>query len=166
MLLRAAIEWCSVGMARKELWAQQKQCGVVCATRRHQRVKAVERPPRARDLRRRGLHGRGQPWPLGAMAQAVEAPSAMDGSAVGRRARELFSLLSRFGRAAVTIYSVCRVSERRLRELSGPNSRYKNRTECPGVSFQKAPRARAERTRQGHVHPTRSGRGGPLPYAL
>ena len=70
-------------------------------------MKAVERPARARDLRRRGLHGRGQPWPLGAMAQAVEAPSAMDGSAVGRRARELFSLLSRFGRAAVTIYLQC-----------------------------------------------------------
>ena len=37
------------------------------------------------------------------MAQAVEAPSAMDGSAVGRRARELFSLLSVFGAVAVTI---------------------------------------------------------------
>jgi len=31
---------------------------------------------------------------LGAMAEAVEAPSAMDGSAVGRRARELFSFSS------------------------------------------------------------------------
>ena len=32
-----------------------------------------------------------------------------------------------------------------------------------GVSFQQTPRARTERTRQGHEHP-RS--GGPLPYAL
>lgn len=34
---------------------------IVCATRRHQKVKAVERPARARDLRRRGLHGRSVP---------------------------------------------------------------------------------------------------------
>ena len=35
----------------------QKANGLVCATRRHQRVKAVERPARARDVWRRGVHG-------------------------------------------------------------------------------------------------------------
>ena len=40
--------------------------------------------------------------PLGAMAEAVEAPSAMDGMAVGRRVEKLFSLSSAFVRAAVT----------------------------------------------------------------
>ena len=34
-----------------------KAHAVVCATRRHQRLKAVERPARARDVWRRGLHG-------------------------------------------------------------------------------------------------------------
>ena len=33
-----------------------KAMRVVCATRRHQRVKVVESPARARDARRRGLH--------------------------------------------------------------------------------------------------------------
>ena len=33
-----------------------KAMRVVCATRRHQRVKVVESPARARDVRRRGLH--------------------------------------------------------------------------------------------------------------
>ena len=37
------------------------------------------------------------------MAEAVEAPSAMDGSAVGRPSEKLFSFLSPFGRAAVAI---------------------------------------------------------------
>ena len=37
------------------------------------------------------------------MAEAVEAPSAMDGSAVGRRVEKLFSLSSAFGAAAITI---------------------------------------------------------------
>jgi hypothetical protein len=37
------------------------------------------------------------------MAEAVEAPSAMDGSAVGRRARELFSFSGVFGAGAVAI---------------------------------------------------------------
>ena len=56
MLLRAAIEWCSVGMARKSC-GRDKSNAEVCATRRHQRVKAVKRPARAHDLRRRSLHG-------------------------------------------------------------------------------------------------------------
>ena len=90
-------------MARPTAWSKRgvrakSERRVVCATRRHQRVKVVERPARVRDLRRRGLHGRGQPWPLAAMAQAVEARtrSAMDGSAVARRptsARALFLFL-------------------------------------------------------------------------